>query len=221
MKTIIKRQATLTYKATFNRYLLGVYDKKGQLLSLMLSIGESAKLGKYLVNESGKTFAPTDMDLQAGWSEKGLKYDIKASTLEGEASNASEQDLESFFGIGKRLLEGVKATDNGVAVLNHELTYDIHGDVEGGTWEDIVNSLLPDSRQLKGYETLTKTVGFVFTQAQKESLRVYIERSFTVEKGIFFRTVFVAFGDIELPSAVDAWRRAIALLSKELAIEVR
>ena len=221
MKTIIKRQATLTYKATFSRYLLGVFDRRGQLLSRMISIGDDVKLGKYLVNDSAKTPSPLDMDLQAAWSEKGLKYDIKISTLEGETSNTSDRDLESFFDIGKRLLEGVKAADNGVAVLNHEFSYDIHGDVEGGTWEDIVNSLLPDSRQIKGYETFTKTGGFVFNRAEIESMRLYVERSFSVDKGIFFRTIFVALGNVELPSAVDAWHLALASISKEFAIEVR
>jgi hypothetical protein len=187
----------------------------------MLGLGDSLKLGKFVVNDAAKTFNPADMDLQVGWTEKGLKYDIKLQTLEGEALNPSEENLETFFGISKRLLEGVKAAEAGVAVLNHELTYDIHGDVEGGTWEDMENRLFPESVKLEGYETSTRTGGFVFKRAEKEVVRIYLERSFTVEKGVYLRFVFTALGDIEVADAVAAWRRAVTSVFKQLAIEIR
>ena len=221
MKTITKRQATVVYKGTFSRNLLGVYDRRGQLFSLMLSIGESAKLGKSSVSEAGKTFNPIDMDLQLAWPEKDLKYDIKLATFEGEASKSGEQDLELFFAAGDRLLAGVKTTDNPVAVLNHEFTYDIHGDVVGGSWKDMVDGLFPGSMKVAGYETLTKTGGFIFKRGENEWVRIYLERSFIVENGIFLRTVFVLTGDVELAIATAAWRRTVALLCKEFDVELR
>jgi hypothetical protein len=220
VKTITKRNSVLTYKATFNRNLLGVYDRKGQVLSTMLSVID-VRLGKSVVNDFSKTVNPTDMNLNLSFPDKGLRHDVKLTSLEAEASNTSEQGLESFFEIGQRLLESVKAVDSGAAVINQEFTYDVHGDMDGGTVDDLLDALMPGSKQLKGYNTNSKTAGFVFGIPDKESLRIYLERSFTVEKGIFLRTNFVALGDLELTSAVDAWRRSSASIYKELGFEVK